>query len=431
VIESIEVRGKLVHDCSIEGERRADDVFPGHPNGLPLARDRWLVLYATRGWRKVDDDRSIIYQVRKDAPDGPLLKEGMFRRAADDWDPLGDGSKLMREHGHPVAFGVPKGASFEGRPAAHANVFVAKWRVNSKGALDPATGNVVRPPEGYEPLMGVEWVQFRLNDAEDDIEIIQPVRPLRERGFETGVRFCRHEDAAWMNQTFVQAVPHDPFATEWVDANHFSGGRVAALKYRFNAQTGLYEWVETSPLFQASGMALSEASLVRLPEGWLIAARSRGMAAWGRTDDLFQRMPSPVFTTRPRIDQPMCAYRCADGVVRLFTGDADTSPYGWGRNPLYCWDVDPFTFEPRHGRMIFDCVASGTLPSATIPRAEMCKLLPHMGGRRQFLVWRVRTKNVGHHYGSLPPVNEEMKRAHGLYYAVLRYTHDCPAAWEY
>ena len=49
MIERVECMGKLVHACSIAGETRADDVFPGHPNGIPLSRNRWLILYATRG----------------------------------------------------------------------------------------------------------------------------------------------------------------------------------------------------------------------------------------------------------------------------------------------------------------------------------------------------------------------------------------------
>lgn len=431
MIERIDVKGKLVHDCSMAGETRADDVFPGHPNGIPLSQDRWFILYATRGWRKVDDDRSVIYQIRRDAPDGELLKEGMLRPAADDWDPLGDGTRLLREHGHPVAFGVPRGARIEGKPLAHENVFVAKWRVNSKGVLDPASGTIRPPPDGHESLMGVEWVQFRLNDAGNDIEILQPVRRLRQRGFESGPRFCAHEDAGRMNQTFAQAVPFNPFATEWVDCCHFSDSRIAAMKYRFNPDARLYEWTQTSPFLFTGPRGIGEASIARLPEGWLIAARGDGIAAWARTDDPFSRMPPATFTTRPVIQQPLTLYTCADGVPRLFTGDTAVSPYGWGRNPLYSIEINPRTFEAGEYRMIFDCVASRTLPSATIPRAEMCKLLPHMGGRRQYVVWRVRTKNVGHAYGSLPAVTPEMKEAHGLYYAVITYDREYAGAWSF
>jgi hypothetical protein len=98
---------------------------------------------------------------------------------------------------------------------------------------------------------------------------------------------------------------------------------------------------------------------------------------------------------------------------------------------LYCWDVDPQTLEIGKPTEIFDCVRTGTLPAETIPRAEMCKLLPYDGGGKQVLVWRVRTKNVAVPYGSLPPVTEEMKRAHGLYHAVVHYDRDYPGPWGF
>lgn len=426
MIGSIEVKGKLVHECSIPGETRADDVFPGHPNGIPLSRDRWLIIYATRGWRKVDDDRSIIYQLRKDAPDGQMIKEGLLRKAADDWDPMGDGGRLLREHGHPTVFGVPMGANIDGRPAPNANIFVAKWRVNSKGSIDPETGNIVAPPDGYGILMHVEWTQFRLNDQGDDIEIIQQPAPMRQIGYETSDAFSSLGDVGGMNTGFVNAVPFNESATEWVDCHHFGKRGIAPMKYRFNPQSGLYEWAETGALINADDRSLSEASIARFGDDWLIAARSDGAVGWVRTTDPFAG-PHEVIFRRPAVNCPLSMYRCADGAIRLLTGEVATSPYGHGRNPLYLWDVDAESLEPANPRVVFDCIAAGTLPRETGPRAEMCKLLPHTGGRRQYLIWRVRTKNVGHQYGGLPPVTEEQKERHGLYYAMIEYDRDYPA----
>ncbi|MEI8310734.1 MAG: hypothetical protein WCH98_08260, partial [Verrucomicrobiota bacterium] len=62
MIERIEPKGMFIDGCTLEGETRADDVFPAHPNAIPLAHDRWLVLYSTRGFEGIDDERSIIYQ---------------------------------------------------------------------------------------------------------------------------------------------------------------------------------------------------------------------------------------------------------------------------------------------------------------------------------------------------------------------------------
>ena len=45
-----------------------------------------------------------------------------------------------------------------------------------------------------------------------------------------------------MNQTFTQAVPYAESGaadgSQWVDVNHFDGGRVAALRYRFDPGAG-------------------------------------------------------------------------------------------------------------------------------------------------------------------------------------------------
>ena len=82
----------------------------------------------------------IIYQLRADCPDGPLMREGRLCRSIDDWDPDGDGSRSVLQYGHPGVFGVPKGALFKGQPVGHANIFMARWRRNSYGFLDPETG---------------------------------------------------------------------------------------------------------------------------------------------------------------------------------------------------------------------------------------------------------------------------------------------------
>ena len=92
------------------GEGRATGAVPAHPNGIRVGRERWLVLYATRCFRGVDDDFSICWQLRRGAPVGEVVREGILARSADDWDALGDGRRWVRQHGHPVAFGVPKGA---------------------------------------------------------------------------------------------------------------------------------------------------------------------------------------------------------------------------------------------------------------------------------------------------------------------------------
>jgi hypothetical protein len=442
MIRSIEFRGKLVEECGLRGERFEDDVFPGHPNGVRLSRHVWMLLYCTRGWRAVDDDRSAVYQLRRGGYDGTLIREGFFQASVDDWDALGDGRRFVRQQGHPCVFGVPKGARVDGKPVANANVFVAKWRVKAKGIFDPATGGIIEDREAVSKTQDIEWLQFRLNDAEDDIEILCPVGKLRQKGSAPDTPCGGHAELRHMNMAFVQAIPLNAHGTEWADLHHFQehsnglndhdpGQVIAPLRYAWNRETGLYEWVETGPVMRCALSGLTEGSIARTTTGFVLAARGNNAIGWCRSPNPFQILPSPTLSTSPAINAPICVYACPDGVVRLFTGDKDLSPYGNGRNPLYCWDVNPQTLEIDNPTEIFDCVRTGTLPQETIPRAEMCKLLPYDGGGKQVLVWRVRTKNVGVPYGSLPPVTEKMKRAHGLYYAVVHYDRDYPGPWKF
>ena len=131
------------------------------------------------------------------------------------------------------------------------------------------------------------WAQFRLNDREDDIEIVQPAAELRQEGYDQGPRFCT-ADVRWMNQTFTQAVPYAQGGaadgSQWVDVNHFDGGRVAALRYRFDPGAGVYRWTDTGPLVAGPGpWRHSEASIARAGSAWIIATRASAAERGGRS----------------------------------------------------------------------------------------------------------------------------------------------------
>lgn len=448
LIESIEHKGVLIQECTLPGETRKDDVFPAHPNGIQVSKDRWLLLYATKSWRGVDDDRSIVYQLRKGAPDGPVIKEGFCSRSHADWDVLGDGKKgpaegksYFKQHGHPVVFGVPKGAVINGRPAPHANLFVAKWRVVAR-VLDLKTNYLEHATSQQDERrrgQGVEWMQFRLNDREDDIEIVQPVGRMRQQGFENGPAFCSAK-VAWMNQTFTPAVPYVRDGSVWADCNHFDGSRIAVLKYVFNSKLGRYEWTETGPLMTDAKWHPFEASLARVGDDWIIAARTSGRGIlWGRTEDPFTKAPTLGYHKDPAINAPLTAFTCADGVLRLFSGDSAVSPHRNGRDPLYCWDVQPADdFACSNRRVIFDSVqARLPIRPASVPKIDMCKLLPHHG-RTQLIVHRVSTRGYNHPYtgGSgkptgIPAINDAEKGCCAIYYARITYREEMPSLWSF
>lgn len=439
-LESITHQGILVRDCTIPGETRQDDVTPAHPNGIPASKNRWLLIYATRAFRGVDDDTSIVYQIRDRTPDGPLIKEGYLVRSRSDWDPLGDGRPCIMQHGHPVLFGVPRGTLAGGKPAPSANVFVAKWRKVAR-RYDKVRKYVEHGSadrELSERTQAVEWMQFRLNRTEDGIEVIQPVAVLRQKGHESGP-ICG-APVKHMNQSFTQAVPYTRDGTEWADCNHFDGRRVAALKYRYNPKMGRYEWTQIGPLAGGPGNPIGEASLARYGERWVISARRERGAAWVLAEDPFGPLPAAVLPAEPATNVPLTAYTGPDGVLRLFTGDRTISPYQNGRDPLYCWEVDPdASFGVSNRRVVYDSVKAGLpiRPGAS-PKVDMCKLLPHAGGRVQYLIYRVSIRAFNHPYvgsagvvSGIPIANAGEKAACAIYYAKITYTESFPSLWEF
>lgn len=436
-VESLQPAGEFIHECSLAGERRRDGVVPRHANGIQVSRARWLVIYSTHGWRGVDDERSIVWQLRRDAPDGPLVREGFLARAVLDWRgeglaPAEEGRVWFKLHGHMVAFGVPKGARLAGQPAAAANVFVAKWRVAAR-ALDVKRDYLEKTTA--DGSHGVEWMQFRLNEREDDLEILQPARRLRQHGFASGAQFCSAVDAVSMNQSFCPPVPANTDFTEWADCNHFNRDRLAVLKYRFDKGTGRYDWVATGPWLTAPRVALSEASLVRLPEGWLVAARANGQVAWARGADPFAGWEPVTFSREPTVSAPLTVFRCADGVVRLFTGDRVASPQRYDRDPLYCWDVRTTgEVAVSNRRVIFDSeLAKLPLRRAVRPKIDFCELFPPHG-RTQLVVHGVSTRAYNHPYegqAGIPPLNAEEKAASGLHYARLTYRAAPAPLWNF
>ncbi len=438
-IESVELAGQLIRECTLPGHTRLDDVVPRSANAIQLSATRWLVLYGTHGYRGVDDERSIIYQVRRDAPDGPVLKEAFFARGEMDWKvpglpPLAEGNVYYKQHGHMVAFGVPKGALMGGKPAPHANLFVAKWRVSAR-PINLQTGFMTF--EGLDRTIGqrVEWVQFRLNDRDDDIEIVQPVARLRQKGFETGDAFCS-ANVQRMNQSFCVPIPANGDFTEWADANFFDENRVAALKYRFNPESHRYEWIETGSMVGGDPKrTLGEPSLARLGDEWFVAARGIGEIGWARSKDPFAAWSPLTFTNDPPGHVPLTVYRCADGVLRLFCNDIRMNATRHIRDPLFCWDVDVshgFATSNRHE--IFS-VALAKLPIRTESNAKVD--FPHLfplNGRTQIVAHGVSMRAMNfptERSPDIPIQNAAEKDAAGLYYTRITYRKAPPALWSF
>lgn len=430
---TIEPGGMLIRECDLPGERRRDDVVPRHAVCVQASQKRWVIVYTTHGYRGVDDERSVIYQVRRGSPDGPVLKEGFLARAVADWKPEGvppapEGKAYFKQHGHAVAFGVPKGAVVGGKPAPNANVFVAQWRVLGR-VLIPKEDRLEHgrtSPELAAKTQDVEWAQFRLNDAGDDIEIVQEAEKLRQSG---GWKL-----PAPMNQSFCPPVPFTDAADEWVGCNHFDRGRLAVLRFRFDPEARRYAWVQTSEFLDAGKRPLSEASMVRTADGWLISARASGAIAWFKAADPFGEWPAPTFTPEPVLSAPHTTFRCADGVVRVFAGDSKASPQRYDRDPLYVWDVGlRGGVGVSNRRVVFDSLERKlAMRRAVRPRVDFAELFP-AHGKTQIVAYSVTPRGYNFPYEgtTIPAATGEDKTASGLYFSRLRYAADVPPAWTF
>ena len=114
-----------------------------------------------------------------------------------------------------------------------------------------------------------------MNAREDDIEVLQPPRKMRQAGYEQGSAFCSEEKAGFAIAGLVSPVPFKGDFTEWATTMQFGTG-IAALKFRFNPRAGLYEWVETGPSRVGNEeFVLSEPTMARVDGAWLIAVRPR------------------------------------------------------------------------------------------------------------------------------------------------------------
>jgi len=448
MITKIEHLGKLIHECSLEGHTRADGCAPAHPNGYQISKNRWLITYSIRGWRGIDDEWALAFQIRDRAPDGKVIKEGLLRQKKNDWDPLASGEKMVRQYGHPVAFGIPRGAMINGQRPCNENIIALCWRVVGR-YIDPKTGFLPHFTGDFDRIRlqtaWAEWMQVRLNAAEDDLEIVMPPQNLVQKGYEDSASGCVIDSSHRMVMVFTPPIAFNQEKTEWVVCNHFeppnNHSKLGILKFSFNNQTKLYEWEKTSPLIEHQTEPLCETTLVNLQDNrFLLVGRSvnpkssASKLAMLITDDLFKPNQQPKLLWGSEYVPPVSAFTCADGQIRFFSSRQSESPNNIFRDPLFCWDLDVETFNLSHKQIIFH--AYETLPKE-FPRSRMCdfcKVFPHSGGSTQFFAHRVWTTstlmpNEPHDDGHV--VTELEKELCGVYYGKIHYDQDYPTAWNW
>ena len=430
----IEARGKFIGDCTLPGEQKADWLHPSHPFCAQLSADRFVWVYQTRGFSGIDSEHSIIYQLRADAADGPVLREGFLSKYREDWDLNGDGRLFIKSHGHPKVTGVPKGAVDKaGTPYPAQNVFLATWYI-IPAKRDPETGVVERFGNNL-----LECVHFQLKDDGSDIEFLDDEPYLfRERGFEKGrIVSSAEPPQSGVNQWLIPATAINEEKTRFADAVHFPKG-ISAIELAFDPASRRYQWLRTGPMAieQVRGK-LMEGSMHRLGEDdWILAARARGhhygpghgvygyCIAWLRTRDPFTGWGKPTYTPIPSSYCPKPVHLCPDGILRVMSGHM-----GGGntkRNPLFCWDVDPDRgFEVSNRRTLLDM-----RDKIKFPMVGFAKLSP-VKDNRQILTIRVSSMSQRRPTEKYPALTKAELDHCGAYHSVLTYDPPVEDAWKF
>jgi hypothetical protein len=213
-------------------------------------------------------------------------------------------------------------------------------------------------------------------------------------GFNDEDKFCSLEEAEYMNHAMTPPVAADETGNSWVAVETFCSGNAdnkrthgccAAVEYKFNSETSLYEWTRTGKLISLPDMVMGETSISCFDDQWIIALRTwskGGVTVWFKTPDPFNDVGKPYF--HETTWGPRHSYRCADGVLRIFQNDQKLSPYGEKRNPLYSFDVDINDFTYSEPVTLFD--ARKDLPFDP-GFCDMSKLGPVVGNK-QLLFFR-------------------------------------------
>lgn len=442
--------GPLITNTTVPGERKSDRIIPAHPGGgaLRVAEDRWIIFFATLNPIGSDCNRSILYQLRADAPDGPVLRECMIDRGIEDWDPFDRGDRYVKSCGMPIAFGVPMGATHKGQPMPNANVFVVKWyrwahlRYGDR-ILHPSHNRDVWP-DGLttkQQTLRIEWMQFRLNRERDDIEPITKPCELRQRGYESGEAYCSLGPNLHMNHAMKSPVPEQPDCMDWVSCDTFTSyelgymdhGEVAPVRFSFDAAAGRYFWAHTGQVTRLPGRIIGEASVNKIDNRYIISLRCfeyngrTSETAWIKTDNLFGVWSDPVYSNAPSV--PRISFVCGDGELRLFSNPpaADIKANNdASRATLGCWDVDPDTLHLSRSRVLLDSRMMGW--GFNDPVVDMAKLCPPQG-RRQLLLFRAIDRSHTANMQTKPTTSPEAFALAGIH--AIELTLPEPAADEW
>lgn len=429
-------KGSLISDTTIPGEQKRDNAQPSNATCWQLSKHRYIWIYVITTFQGADSVRAVAYQIRKDTPDGKLLREAILSPAIDQWDAFNNGEFYFKQQGHGKVFGVPKGAvDQQGRLLPGNNVFCAMWyqvprpidRKTGRLLMAKVDGKGVNLQAQHEAHTRLGSVQFRLNDTEDDIELLTPLTVLSQKGFESGESFCSlGTEVTGVNHWYTPLIPFNESCTQWVDVRHFYPRGIAPIMMELNPETHLYEWVKTAKLTILEKGSLIECFINKVGADWVIGARGFTSqlgteTVWFKTRDLFAGLGPPVLMPSPGAPHAnRSAYICGDGVLRIFGGNIATSPFKWSRDPQYCWDVDPNTFELSNCKTLLSSDDIGINSRSTKFRSFLSPVFQN----KQIVTITVSREISGR------PTDDELEKF-GVHYWYVTYDRDVKDPWSF
>lgn len=419
-------KGPFIIESDLFGESKRDFAVPNYATGLRLSTDRWLIVYDTVDSRGADFWRSVMYQIRADAPDGRIVKSGFIAELEVLDSLVGDRYPCWKGYGNPNVFGMPclsHGVSSSPTPGLVAISYNSRIELMVDGRLVQYLPTLT--PHWPKDVSADEWFdvlarlgsprlmrQYRFNPVTDELVPVSPAKPCP---IVQPVRLC-HDLQGIIN--WGNPVRMDEHGLSWLEVlvDPTEDSLLVMRRYDFDTAAGLYHMTDKvmqhqeRPDFRAGEPSLAQIG----PNDWMVAARcfrNSGNTLLYRTADPMTSL-GPATELATTFGQRML-YRFADGSIRLTLNHQKESPYQDRRNPLYCYRIDPDTLQAVEKSTVFDSRAAGL--DLHIPFVDHTHLFePHRPGA-QLLTFRLIAEGMVWNRPDMQAVTPEEMRIGGLH----------------
>ena len=425
-------KGPFITESDLPGESKRDFAIPNYATGTQLSHNRWLIVYDTVDCRGADFWRSVMYQIRAEAPDGRIVKSGFIAKLEEIDSPFKDRYACWKGYGNANVLGVPCPApGMKASPAAGVVAITYNARielmvdgrlVQCLPTLCPNWPKDVSADEWFEALarMGSPRLmrQYRFDPAKDEIVPVSPAEPC------PASQSIRLNHALQGMINWGNPVQLDEQGLAWFEVlvDPIKDSLLVIRRFDFDSAAGLFRITDQSmehqedPEFHAG-----EPSLARIgPNDWMVAARCfkhNGDTLLYRTSDPMVELGTP--SVLPTTYGQRMLYRFADGSIRLTLNHQKESPYQDRRNPLYCYRIDPTTLQAVEKDTVFDCRAIGI--NLHVPFVDHTNLFePHRPGA-QLLTFRLIAEAMVWNRPDMKALTADELRIGGLHYCEVTF----------